>query len=119
MYKDKSERRTITKQTGVHPTVYEDILSYLEGVDFKLTDLVVYAVESYMSEGEHPYDIDPHYCAGVPPYEGREARISYRLRPAEWETMKDYASAHGKNMGSLVYQSLLSWLYIGKRLKKK
>lgn len=117
MYKDPSERRSKTKQTGAHPTVKADIDRYLEDVDFNLTELIIYAVESYM-EKEPQYEINPYFVAHVPPYERRDANLFYRLRPKEWEIMKEYAASHGKSVGYLVYQALLFWLYEEKRVKK-
>lgn len=115
---DEEKIRSIPRQVKVHPTCYKDIRKYLDNVSFKISDLIEFATDNYMLQETHTYRYDPFWVADVKPFELKEAPLSFRMREDQYNKIKEYSKSTGFRFSDIVYQALLEWLYVGKRITK-
>lgn len=110
--------KTIPRQLKVQQSLREDVRAYLEEVNFSISDFIEFAVDSYMLVEDRPTRYNPTYL-GIYPFELKDESLSFRLSRDKYEEIQDYMKRQGMKFSEVIYQAILEWLYVGKRIKKQ
>lgn len=108
----KKANRIINRNISIQPSMKKDIEKYLMEKDFKRTNMIEFALETYLTEESHP----DYYEKGPNPFENKSESLPFRLTEELYERVYLHAINNDMTFTKVIYNALVEWLYVSGRV---